>query len=211
MRAPLFGRLVVGAIVVLSAAAYRHWHLRWGATAAEVCSQMPGDDLVPCPAFTATRAITIDAPPEAVWPWLVQVGFGRAGFYRYDLLDNLGRHSAERILPAFQQPAAGDLAAPMTSPPKPSTSFQVAIIDQPHQLLWSKPDSTWCWLLRPLPDGRTRLVTRLRQAYRPGPNLLVTVPLAEIGDFPMMRRMLLGLRDRAERMPADAPTDGVLS
>src|SRR5690349_6473826 len=60
---------------------YRRVHLRWGATDAEVTAPMPGDELVPEPSFSATRAITIDAPPEAVWPWLVQLGYGRAGFY----------------------------------------------------------------------------------------------------------------------------------
>jgi hypothetical protein len=64
--------------------------LRWGATDAEVAAPMPGDELVPRSSFTATRAITIDAPPEAVWPWLVQLGYRRAGWYTYDLFDNAG-------------------------------------------------------------------------------------------------------------------------
>lgn len=166
---------------------------------------MPGDDLVPCAQFTATRAITINAPPEQVWPWIVQVGFGRAGFYSYDLLDNLGRHSAEQLMPEFQDLRRGAVAAPMAAPPTTSTSFTVAMVEKPHRLVWSKPDSTWAWTLEPLPGERTRLVTRLRQAYRPGPGLLITVPLAEIGDFPMMRRMLLGIRDRAERQPVGQP------
>ena len=69
-------------------ALYRHWHLRWGATDDEVAAAMPGDELVPSSQFTATRALTIDAPPSDVWPWLTQVGIGRAGFYSYDWLDN---------------------------------------------------------------------------------------------------------------------------
>jgi hypothetical protein len=68
----------------------RHWHLRWGATDAEVAAILPGDNLVPGPSFTATRAITIAAPPQAVWPWIVQIGTGRGGFYADDLFDNRG-------------------------------------------------------------------------------------------------------------------------
>jgi hypothetical protein len=81
----------------------RPWHLRWGATDDEVASAMPGDGLVPKSHFTATRAITIDAPPEAVWPWVMQVGFNRTGFYSFDLLDSLGRPSSNTILADWQQ------------------------------------------------------------------------------------------------------------
>ena len=71
--------------------------------------------------------------------------------------------------------------------------------EEPHRLVWAKDDSTWSWQLTPTPDGGTRLVTRLRQRYDVrSPELLVTVPLLEIGDFPMMRRMLRGIRERAE-------------
>ncbi len=74
------------------------WHLRWGATDDEVAMELPGDWLVPRAEFVATRAVTIEARPEAIWPWIVQIGYGRAGFYADDLLDNLGRPSADRIL-----------------------------------------------------------------------------------------------------------------
>jgi uncharacterized protein YndB with AHSA1/START domain len=163
---------------------------------------MPGDSLVATSAFVATRAITIAAPPERVWPWLVQTGFGRAGFYSYDLLDNLGRHSAAVVLPEFQNVAVGDLAAPMASPPDERTAFRVAEVAAPHKLVWAKPDSTWAWRLDPVGANGTRLVTRLKAKYQLGPFLPATVALMEIGDFPMMRRMLLGLRERAER-PVD--------
>jgi hypothetical protein len=163
---------------------------------------MPGDDLLDRSHFTATRAITIAAPPERVWPWLVQVGFHRAGFYAYDLLDSLGRPSARRILPEWQHPHVGDVAAPMTDPPTPATSFRVAEVAEPERLVWAKADSTWSWRLSALPGGRTRLVTRLRQRYRPNPSGLFTLLLLEVGDFPMMRRMLLGLGERAERSQA---------
>jgi len=182
----------------VTAPLYRPWHLRWGATDSEVIAPMPGDEIVPVSHFTATRAITIDAPPEAVWPWLVQVGFGRAGFYSYDLLDNLGRYSSDQILPEWQQLDVGDLTAPMANPPTPATSFTVAVMRAPFLLVWTKPDSTWSWSLRRLPEGGTRLVTRLRQRYRLVPSVVVTVILAELGDFPMMRKMLMGIKRRAE-------------
>lgn len=159
---------------------------------------MPGDELLTGAHFVATRAISIAAPPERVWPWLVQAGFGRAGFYSYDLLDNLNRRSATELLPEFQTVAVGDLAAPMASHVDEHTAFSVAHVKRPDELVWAKRDSTWAWLLRPEGGSGTRLVTRLKARYEPGPFLPITVPLMEIGDFPMMRRMLLGLAERAE-------------
>lgn len=188
----------VAAVVAVAAKVYRARHLRWGATDAEVVAPMPGDALLPSAAFVATRAISIDAPPERVWPWVVQTGFGRAGFYSYDLLDNLGRPSADVVLPQFQDVGVGDLAAPMASPPDERTAFRVARVEAPNVLVWAKPDSTWAWVLTPVGTG-TRLVTRLKSRYERGPTLPFTVLLMELGDFPMMRRMLLGLKERAER------------
>jgi hypothetical protein len=92
----------------VTASLSRRWHLRWGATDAEVASAMPGDELVPHRSFTATRAITVAAPPEDVWPWILQLGTGRAGWYSYDLFDNAARPSADRILPQFQAIRTGD-------------------------------------------------------------------------------------------------------
>jgi hypothetical protein len=178
---------------------YRRWHLRWGATSAEVDQAMPGDDLVVRAAYRATRAITVDAPPEEVWPWLVQVGCLQAGFYANDLLDNLGHPSARTILPAFQQLAIGQWV-PMSPTPSDTTAFKVAGFEPNRWLLWHQPLSTWSWRLTPLPGGRTRLVTRLRSHldwHHPAISLF-SVVLNEFGDFPMMRRMLLGIRDRAE-------------
>ena len=188
---------------LLTAPLYRWWHLRWGATAAEARAAMPGDDLVPVSHFTATRAVTIEARPCDVWPWLTQVGYGRAGFYSYDLLDNLGRPSATAIMPQWQRAGVGDAAAPMASHPTPSTSFRVAGAEPDARLIWAKPDSTWAWTLAPLAPGRTRLVTRLRQRYHPTPAGLLTIILAEFGDFAMMRKMLLGIKSRAETGPVD--------
>jgi hypothetical protein len=176
----------------------RHWHRRWGATDAEVAAVMPGDELVPGAHVFCTRAITIGGPPEAVWPWLVQVGFGKAGFYSNDLLDNVAHRSAGRILKEFQDPKVGDWV-PMFSKVNDTTALTVASIKPAAELVWVKPDSTWAWTLTEI-GGRTRLVTRLRILYRwhrPADALLSLV-LFEFGDFPMMRKMLRTLKQRAE-------------
>jgi hypothetical protein len=182
----------------------RRWHRRWGATDAELAAALPGDELVPGCQYTATRAITIAAPPEAVWPWLAQVGFGKAGFYSNDLLDNVGHPSAERILEEFQDPRIGDWV-PMFSRVNDVTAFRVAALEAPRHLVWAKPDSTWAWRLSPAADG-TRVVTRLRILYRwqQPSGALLSLLLNEFGDFPMMRTMLRTLRGRAERGRAEA-------
>jgi len=191
----------------LAAPFYRHWHLRWGATADEVRGPMPGDELVERASFEATRAITIDAPPEKVWPWIVQMGYRRAGFYTYDLLDNAGYESADSVLEEFQHPKVGDWM-PMASKVNETTAFKVGSFEPNQWLLWEKPDSTWAWRLTPLAGGRTRLVSRLKQRYqREAPaSAFLTLVLLEFGDFPMMRRVLKGIKARAERLAA-SPKD----
>ena len=191
-------RLTVATLAAAAMIAYRRWHLTWGATADEVTATMPGDELMPAAQFRATRAITVDAPPEDVWPWLVQVGFGRAGFYSYDLLDNLGRASATALLPLWQHPWPGDVAAPMTRPATVETAFVFGPMVENEYMVWSKPNSTWAWQLIPIGGQRTRLVTRLRQRYQLTSELPITVALMELADFPMMRQMLRGIRSRAE-------------
>jgi len=162
---------------------------------------MPGDARLHGAQFVPTRAITIGAPPELVWPWLVQVGSGRAGWYSNDLLDNLGRPSARVLVPALQELRVGQWI-PMSpfGTPTVRTAFTVDSFDPGSWLLWSKPDATWAWRLAPLPGGRTRLVTRVHARYEWGhpASALLGVVLMEFGDFAMMRRMLLGIRDRAE-------------
>ena len=184
----------------------RHWHRRWGATDAEVAAAMPGDQLVPGAQTFCTRAITIDALPEAVWPWLVQVGFGKAGFYSNDLLDNVAHPSADRILDEFQHPKVGDWV-PMFSKVNDTTAFKIAAIKPAEELVWVKPDSTWAWTLTDIGD-RTRLVTRVRilnDWHRPA-DALMSLVLIEFGDFSMMRKMLRTLKQRAEAdLPAKDP------
>ena len=176
----------------------RPWHTRWGATSAEAHSVMPGDEFFPRAQFQATRAISIDAPPGDVYPWIVQVGFGRAGFYSYDLLDSLGHPSAERIVPDLQAIKPGDWV-PMSPTVNEKTAFKLDSFEAPVWMLWRKPDSTWSWRLEAA-GGGTRLVTRIRAVYdwkKPG-GALLSAFLLEYGDFAMMRRMLKGIRRRAE-------------
>lgn len=176
----------------------RHWHRSWGATPAEVAAAMPGDDLLPRAQYRCTRAITVDAPPEAVWPWLVQVGYRRAGWYAGDLLDNFARPSVRRIVPELQDLRVGEW---LSMVPKPSerTAFVVDSYHEPSWLLWRTPNRSWSWRLAPLDDNRTRLITRMHTAYEWNrPLVLITVLLMECADYPMMRRMMRGIRDRAE-------------
>jgi len=161
-----------------------------------VTRQLPGDELVRRPTFNATRAITIAAPPEEIWPWLVQIGLTRAGWYSYDILDNLGRPSARHVIPELQDLAVGDIV-PMS--PDGKQGMRVHSLDPPRSMIWGTPgDTTWAWQLDANLDGSTRLVTRVRSRYRWLSPSIAFSALLEFGDIWMMRKMLLNLRDRAE-------------
>ena len=176
----------------------RTWHLTWGATPDEVASAMPGDELLPGAQYRCTRAITIGAAPEEIWPWLVQVGVGRAGWYADDLLDNLARPSATVIRPELQDIHVGQWL-PWLPRPSERTSFVVDSYTAPEWLLWRAPARVWAWRLVRCPAGGTRLITRMQVRYDwHRPSTPLTILLAEVADFPMMRRMLRGLRDRAQ-------------
>jgi hypothetical protein len=192
----------LAAVAVGAAAAfrrYRRWHLRWGATDEEAQAPMAGDELVSHSQFAPTRAITIEAPPEAVWPWLVQLGYGRAGWYTYDYLDNVGHgRSAEEIRPELQDVRVGDVI-PMGPTANEETVWVIEHLDPPTTMVWAKPAASWAWQLERLPGGRTRLVTRIRVHYRARPSVVSEVVLLELGDFWMMRKELLSIKERAER------------
>jgi hypothetical protein len=191
-----------GLPLFVTAPLYRHWHVRWGATDEELREPLPGDMIVSQASLNATRAITIDAPPERVWPWIVQMGYRRGGFYTYDLVDNGGFPSAEHVLAQYQSFVVGDWAFPMNGlfgfrfPIDENTAFKVKAFETNSWLLWEKPGSTWVWMLRPAASGRTRLISRQRVHY---PELFTRI-LMEFGDPPMVRRVLKGIRVRAERM-----------
>jgi hypothetical protein len=195
------GDVLVDLPVFLTSPIYRRWHLRWGATPDEVLARMPGDDRFPDAQFRATRAITIAVPPDLVWPWLVQMGCGRAGWYSNDLLDNLARPSATTIEPAWQDLQVGQWV-PMSPKPPPTerTAFRVDSFEVESWLLWTKPDSTWSWRLTPTSEGSTRVVNRIHAVYdwRRPVSASLGVVLMEFGDFAMNRRMMRGIKARAE-------------
>jgi hypothetical protein len=211
-------RTILGAISALTyyTLAVRPWLLRWGATAEEASTPLPGDDLVPTAAYTTTRAVRVRASAETIWPWLVQLGQARAGFYTYDRLEQIAGaaiRSADRIVPEFQQLAVGDtvLLSPVGGP-------RVAVLEPGCALVLSQTmdlrtgqsippvpatrwamDWTWTFALRPLADGATRLLVRTRADYRPHAVLTPGVRLLlEPIHFVMERGMLLGIKLRAE-------------
>ena len=125
---------------------------------------LPGDEMVRSPHFNFTRAITIHARPEEIWPWLVQLGYGRAGWYSYDLLDNLGRPSAERIIPELQQLRVRDWIS-MGGKPRAATAMRVKAFEPNRWLLWEHQGLPWVWALKPIDQETTRLITRGRNRY----------------------------------------------
>jgi hypothetical protein len=182
----------------------REWVLTWGATASEVARPLPGDDLLEAPDVVATRAIEIDAPPSAIWPWLVQMGPGRAGAYTYDWIENLfglGMHSAATILPEWQRLEVGDVLRP----PKGGPGMRVEILE-PERVLSNRSEAgdwVWTFFLEPR-NGSTRLISRNRIAMKGAAvgrrlGLLVMEP----GSLIMERKMLIGIKERAERLAAE--------
>ena len=190
---------VAGISLIIIVLAYlrwiRPWQLRWGATDEELERAMPGDEIVIKPTFNATRAVTIDATPEQIWPWIAQLGFGRAGWYTYDWLDNLGRPSATRVLPEFQHLAVGDVV-----PLGPAASLEVRKIEPQRYMVWAGGDrSSWTWGLYLRNGSQSRLVTRVRLRYRWLHPSIVFHLLIEFADIIMMRKCLLGIKQRAEQ------------
>jgi hypothetical protein len=198
----------LAALAAVAAVTYlrfiRPWQLRWGATIEEAARAMPGDDVVKFPTFNATRAVTIQARPEVIWPWLLQMGVTRAGWYSYDWLDNLGHHSSEQINPEWQHVAVGDLI-PMS--PNGKMGMCVKAFEPNQWMLWwdDQGDTTWYWGLYPQDDSHTRLITHVRIFYRwLSPTILFSL-LVEFTDIVMMRKCMLGIKRRAEQASVQAP------
>ncbi|SNY59137.1 hypothetical protein [Paractinoplanes atraurantiacus] len=195
------GVLAVGVAAALSRPAQR-WYLTWGAEPEEAYGPVPGDDLLPAADLISTRAISIGAPPSAIWPWLVQMGSGRGGAYTYDWIENLfglNMHSADEILPQFQDLAVGDVLPLGDDGP----AMRVEICDRDRTLALRSTDGKWVWTfdLRPAGD-RTRLISRNRLTRFPYAALMAP------GSLVMERRMLRGIRERAERTVPSAVAIG---
>jgi hypothetical protein len=209
-------------VVAVYALLIRRWHERWGATDAEVAASLPGDSLVSQPKISATHAITVQGSAADVWPWLVQIGQGRAGFYSYEGIEDLlglNVHNSNQILPEFQDLKVGDVV-----PFAPSgAGFPVAFLE-PNRLLvlggrvdaqtkgpltledktpGAYYEASWGFILQPIDAHTTRLIERFRVDWGPETfaNGLFYRGLLEPGSFIMERRMLLGVRERVEALP----------
>ncbi|HET6626430.1 MAG TPA: hypothetical protein VFG63_08565 [Nocardioidaceae bacterium] len=188
----------------------------WGATQQEAEESLPGDEVVGQSKYRSTRAVTVNAPVELVWPWLVQLGQGRGGLYSYDWLENLlglDIHSADRIVPDYQHLAVGDLVRLVPEGTQPPLRFTVKQVEPPRLLVLGPagpreeaftarmPFPCWTFRLTPMPGHRTRLVVRFQSDFEP--NLIGWVAykyaLAPV-HFVMERKMLLGIKRLAERM-----------
>jgi hypothetical protein len=207
LRSLLYAVLIIvcanGVAVVAYLLVIRPWQLRWGATEKEVERAMPGDELVTEPDLDTTRAVTVEASPEEIWPWLVQMGYRRAGFYSYDRLDNAGIPSAERILPEYQDLKVGD-----EIPIDRVNRMKVVVLESPRVMAWNLPGIgfTWAWGLYPEGEGRTRLVSRIHMKYVWKFPVILGYFMIDVGDFIMMRKCMLGIKRRAEEAAAGAET-----
>jgi hypothetical protein len=233
-------RIVVGAAIAAAGwGAYRsarRWWGTWGVDPQASTRVLPGDELVSDPTAVDTRAIEIDAPPDAVWPWLVQMGFGRAGWYSYDQLDMKGK-SSDAIVEAWQHLEVGDIV-----PTHPDGGFEVRIVEPERTLvlytdtalvesqaaaarneeqmppglamsgamLKQTPRSfaaSWTFALEPVGPGRTRFIERFRARFdEPDKGFTLVAPFMGFGVFVMMQRQMLGIRERAERDVLARPT-----
>jgi hypothetical protein len=206
----------VGGVAAFAAVWHRKvtpWHQCWGATREEAEASLPGDELVAEPASQVTRGIGIDAPPEAVWPWVAQLGADRGGFYSYEWLENLfglGIRNSDVIVLEWQDRAVGDL---VSADAKGSGGWYVARVVPGEALVLQMGDVSkgrptrrdegvgmeflWTFVVRPAPGGGSRLLVRERTAFG---NPWTARALSPVGlvSFVMTRRMLLGIRDRAE-------------
>jgi len=202
------GAAAIASALAVHAATYRWWRswcLGWGATKDEVAAEFPGDDLQPTPDVVTTRAITIDAQPVDVWPWLVQMGPDRGGAYTYDWIENLlglHMHSADTIVPEYQHLEEGDAQQLGEHGPV----LRVASLESERSLVLRSDDGNWVWAFSLVPTSSgTRLISRNRIAT-PGASKLMramTFYGMEPGSLIMERKMLLGIKQRVERGRAD--------
>ena len=195
---------LVAALGAMYARLLRRPILTWGATEAEATARLPGDELLEDADGIATRAITIDAPPSAVWPWLAQMGPSpRGGAYTYDWIENLLRldmHSVDRVLPEYQHPQVGEGFG------FGENQMRYARVDPEHVLALRSLDGNWVWsFVLEERDGRTRLISRNRFRLPRLRDRLGMVPM-EPASLVMERKMLRGIQQRAERLDAQRST-----
>lgn len=209
-RRACIGRLLAaGSVPLMLLAAWfltvRPSQLHWGATSKEIAGPMPGDELMAHATFVATRAITIDAKPDAIWPWLAQMGYRRAGFYGYDLIENIGApagiRSAGIIHPELQHPRPGDVL-----PISAVAHLIFGPVERGRYLIWrseAEPaDGVFTWALDPVDSGHTRLVSRIRLRYHwNNPPKLALDLFTEFADPAAVPAILQGIRDRVEGRP----------
>jgi hypothetical protein len=207
MFAIVFVTLVLAALYWLP---IRHWMSRWGTTRSDLIRLMAGDSLIVDPTYSGTMAVVVNARPDHIWPWLVQMGYQRGGLYSYDWLDRLfgflDRPSATRILPAFQNLAVGDEIPVGRGPAWPVATiepYRALVLDMRNT---GGIDWVWQFGLYPVDEKRTVLVSRSRVHARTAWAWLLTRAIEPAG-FVMTRRMLLGLKQRAESLSA-APAGG---
>lgn len=232
----LAGAAAAAGVAATYAYAVRPWWRTWGVDPSAAARSLPGDALVAGATVTETRAVEIGVPPRAVWLWLVQMGYGRGGWYSYDFIDMKGR-SADRVLPDLQHLAVGDMI-----PNSPETAFEVKVLEPERALVLFADEAlvesqleaalarkaagqpveatpanlkaasmvmppmqgfaaSWAFVLEPLDEGRrSRLIERFR-VRMPAPDGPVAAVLGEafgFGVFAMVRKQMLGIRDRAE-------------
>jgi hypothetical protein len=197
-------------------AALRPRTLAWGATCDEVVRPLPGDDLVANPLYVTTRAIAVRAPAAAVWPWLVQLGQNRGGFYTYDVLENLmglDIHSADAIRPEWQDLQAGEDY--VTLDPDENMKMTIAVLEPerafvlrsgapgepqaPGNFFKGELEWSWAFVLEAMDGRTTRLVIRCRAAWADTLTARLAKPiLLEPVHFIMEERMLRGIREHAQ-------------
>jgi len=206
--------VAVAAGVVLAAVAgyrtrVRPWLAHWGATPDEVDATLPGDELVDGTGPRTTRALTIDAPPATVWPWLAQIGEDRAGFYSYAWLERLAgcaMHNADGIDPEWEHREAGEtvwlaqryreLGRQVVARIEPERVFaMVSPVDWDAIARGDRATGAWTFVLEPVPDGRTRLLAR-------GSGGAVGTFVFDVAHFVMEQKMMRGIKQRAEQEPS---------
>jgi hypothetical protein len=212
------------AFTIVLAPLLRRWYSRWGATELEVLRELPGDASVPHPRSELTCAITVHAPARHVWPWFMQLGCQRGGWYSYDLLDNGGSPSAERILPEYQHLEVGDVVKAV---PNGSFGFPVAVIEPGRALSLAGVMNTrtgesadlndpaldayfagdQTFVIQYLNDCNSRIIFRMRIDWNPTRlNTFIYGGIVEPVSFVMSRKMLLNIKRRAETLALeDAP------